>query len=350
MLQLSRILGWCQRSLFPALEETIGPLSPRLKRLVMVIELVSLEEQVMPPSYGGRGRPQSDRRALARAFIAKAVLNLSDTRSLIDYLCESPTTRRICGWNRRGEIPSEATFSRAFSEFAASDLPQRLHEALIRRWESDRLVGHISRDATAIKAREKPLRRRTKPKRKRGKNRRIFKQVHEMTIEEMLDELPKHCDVGRKYNSKGRMEQWAGYSLHVDWADGEIPISCILTSASMHDSQAAIPLARISDQRVTNLYDLMDAAYDDALIREHSIALNHVPIIDRNPRGKPRPRFDPAEAKRFTLRASAERGFSRIKDSFGARFIRVRGHPKVFAHLMFGILALTVEQLLRAAA
>jgi len=350
LLQLSRILGWCQRSLFPALEETIGPLSPRLKRLVMVIELVSLEEQVMPPSYGGRGRPQSDRRALARAFIAKAVLNLLDTRSLIDYLCESPTTRRICGWNRRGEIPSEATFSRAFAEFAASDLPQRLHEAVIGRWESDRLVGHISRDATAIKAREKPLSRRGKPKRKQGKNRRIYKQCHEMTLDEMLDDLPKHCDVGRKYNSKGRMEQWAGYSLHVDWADGEIPISCILTSASVHDSQAAIPLAEISAQRVSSLYDLMDAAYDDSLIREHSIALNHVPIIDHNPRGKTKRHFDPAEALRFTLRASAERGFSRIKDSFGARFIRVRGHPKVFTHLMFGILALTVEQLLRAAA
>ena len=349
MLQLSRILGWCQRSLFPALEETIGPLSPRLQRLVMVIELVALEEQVMPPLYGGRGRPQSDRRALARAFIAKVVLNLSDTRSLIDYLCESPTTRRICGWSRRGEIPSEATFSRAFAEFSDTDLPQRLHEAVIRRWESDRLVGHISRDATSIEAREKPLSRRAKPKRKQGRDRRIFKQFHEMTLQEMLDDLPKHCDVGRKYNSKGRMEQWAGYSLHIDWADGEIPISCILTSASVHDSQAAIPLAEISARRVTSLYDLMDAAYDDALIREHSIALKHVPIIDHNPRGKAKHHFDPATARRFTLRASAERGFSRIKDSFGARFIRVRGHPKVFAHLMFGILALTVEQLLRAA-
>jgi hypothetical protein len=316
----------------------------------MVIELVSIEEHVMAPSFGGHGRPQSDRRSLARAFMAKAVLNLPDTRSLIDYLHESPAVRRLCGWSRRGEIPSEATFSRAFAEFAATDLPQRLHEALIRHWESDRLVGHISRDATAIKAREKPMSKRAKPKRKQGKNKRIFKQLHEMTLEEMMDDLPKHCDVGRKYNSKGRMEQWAGYSLHVDWADGEIPISCILTSASMHDSQAAIPLAEISARRVTSLYDLMDAAYDDALIREHSIALNHVPIIDHNPGGKTKRLFDPAKAKRFTLRASAERGFSRVKDSFGARFVRVRGHPKVFAHLMFGILALTAEQLLRAAA
>lgn len=349
MYQLSRFQSLCQRSLFPFLEEAVGPLSKKLQRLVMVIEMVPLEEHVRRSSFG-RGRPQSDRRALARAFIAKAVLNLIDTRSLIDYLHESPATRRLCGWSRCGEIPSEATFSRAFAEFADTELAQRLHEALIERWESDRLVGHVSRDATAIKAREKPLSKRAKPKRKQGKNKRIYKQRHEMTLDEMLDDLPKHCDVGRKHNSKGRMEQWTGYSLHVDWADGEIPISCILTSASMHDSQAAIPLAEISARRVTNLYDLMDAAYDDGLIREHSIALNHVPIIDHNPRGKAKNQFDPAKAQRFTLRASAERGFSRIKDSFGARFIRVRGHPKVFAHLMFGILALTAEQLLRAAA
>ena len=326
----------------------MGPLSKKMERLVAIIEMLPLDEHVRMSSFG-RGRPRSDRQSLACSFIAKATLNLTDTRSLIDYLHESPTARRLCGWTRRGEIPSEATFSRAFAEFAATELPQRLHQALIERFESNRLVGHLSRDATAIKAREKPCSRRGKAKRKRGQDRRISKQFHDWTLDEMIDDLPKQCDVGRKYNSKGRMEQWAGYSFHVDWADGEIPISCLLTSASMHDSQAAIPLARISTQRVTNLYDLMDAAYDDTMIREHSIALNHVPIIDHNPRGKEKQRFDPATARRFTLRASAERGFSRLKESFGGRFVRVRGHPKVLAHLMFGMLALTVDQLLRAA-
>lgn len=43
----------------------------------------------------------------------------------------------------------------AFS--AASELPGRGHEALIKRTHEVRLVGHISRDNTAIEAREKPL-------------------------------------------------------------------------------------------------------------------------------------------------------------------------------------------------
>jgi hypothetical protein len=49
-------------------------------------------------------------------------------------------------------VPSEATFSRAFAEFAASALPSRLHAALIQETHKDRLVGHISRDSTVCPA------------------------------------------------------------------------------------------------------------------------------------------------------------------------------------------------------
>ena len=37
----------------------------------------------------------------------------------------------------------------------------------------------------------------------------------------------------------------------------------------------------------------------------------------------------------------------RLKDEFGASHLRVRGAVKVMAHLMFGVLALTVDQWLR---
>ena len=42
-----------------------------------------------------------------------------------------------------------------------------------------------------------------------------------------------------------------------------------------------------------------------------------------------------------------ERVNARLKDEFGGKQIRVRGAVKVMAHLMFGILALTVDQWLR---
>jgi hypothetical protein len=114
----------------------------------------------------------------------------------------------------------------------------------------------------------------------------LERQAKGMSLPQMIEELPKHCNVGAKKNSKGYQESWIGYKLHIDAADGGIPISCILTAASLHDSQAALPLAEMSRGRVTNLYDVMDSAYDAATIREHGEKLGHVPLIDINPRSK----------------------------------------------------------------
>jgi hypothetical protein len=70
-------------------------------------------------------------------------------------------------------------------------------------------------------------------------------------------------------------------------SDGDIPITCLLTCASLHDSQVAIPLATLTAGRVTTLYDLMDSAYDAPEVAQRSHALGHVPIIDKNPRSAP---------------------------------------------------------------
>ena len=105
-----------------------------------------------------------------------------------------------------------------------------------------------------------------------------------MSLDEMLTELPKLCNHGAKKNAKGFQTTWQGYKLHIDTADCGVPLSAILTSASIHDSQVAIPLAMMTAGRVTNLYDLMDSAYDAREIHQTSERLGHVPIIDVNPR------------------------------------------------------------------
>jgi hypothetical protein len=220
------------------------------------------------------------------------------TRVLRDRLASDIQLRRLCGWESKNEIPSESTFSRAFAEFAESKLAERIHAALIARTQRDKLVGHISRNSTKIEAREKPVKKeaekRPKEERKRGRPKkgeerpkepsRLERQAAGMELEARLEHLPKDCDVGTKRNSQGRQESWTGYKLHIDAADGGIPISCVLSSASTHDSQVAIALATMTNQRVTSLYDLMDSAYDAPQIREHSCSLGHVTIIDINTR------------------------------------------------------------------
>src|ERR1039457_5960345 len=126
-----------------------------------------------------------------------------------------------------------------------------------------------------------------------------------------------------------------------DVADGQIPISCLLTSASLHDSQAALPLAEMTAQRVTSLYDLMDRGYESHQILQRSEKLGHVPIIDRQKHGGQKVEMDLHRAVRFRERTAVERVYARLKEEFGGQSVRVRGAAKVMAHLMFGILALT---------
>ncbi|MFN0106668.1 MAG: hypothetical protein ACKV2U_31810, partial [Bryobacteraceae bacterium] len=63
----------------------------------------------------------------------------------------------------------------------------------------------------------------------------------------------------------------------------------------------------------------------------------------------PVPELCPAKRERFKIRTMSERVNARLKDEFGASQIRVRGAAKVMAHLMFGVVALTVDQWLRRA-
>ena len=159
--------------------------------------------------------------------------------------------------------------------------------------------------------------------------------------------MPTRCDVGTKINAKGHKTSWTGYKLHIDSIDGDIPVSAVLSSASLHDSQVAIPLAQMTAGRIISLYDLMDSAYDAPQINAYSTALDHVPIIDTNPRRGEKKEMDPAQAVRFRNRTTAERVNSNLKDNYGRRFVRVRGAAKVMTHLMFGLIAITATQLFR---
>jgi hypothetical protein len=359
---LSNIWNHIQKQLFPWLEQILDPLSEKEKEFVQIVSLLNLPNHVKIFDWRGFGRKKESRLNIAKAFIAKAVFNFETTELLIEYLISCKNIRILCGWDFAYEVPSPSTFSRAFEEFAKHGLPQKIHEAMITTHCGQKLAGHISRDATAIEVREKPVKKETseavsKPKGKRGRPRkdevpppkpakRVELQVTR-SLEENLKDLPKDCNVGTKKNSKGYKETWIGYKLHVDCIDGGIPISAILSSASLHDSQAAIPLAQISSKRVINLYDLMDAAYDSPEIHIYSMLLGHVPIIDNNPRRGEKILMDPATKSRFGERSSAERFNSNLKDNYGGRTIRVKGHAKVMAHLMFGIISITAMQIFR---
>jgi hypothetical protein len=357
---LSTIWNTIQWVLFPWLEEELDPLTEKQKQCVAVMELLNPALFMAKFEWSGNGRKPKGRLALFKAFIAKAVHDFPTNELLMEHLTASTNLRRLCGWENRHEIPSLATFSRAFAQFAQSGVLSTIHEAMIRGQYGQKIAGHVSRDSTAIEAREKPVKKEPKPlkpKQKRGRPKKDEKREPKQptrlelqpdrSLEENMADLPQACDIGTKKNSKGHCEHWIGYKFHVDVVDGEIPVSFILTSASVHDSQVAIPLAQITAGRVTNLYDLMDAAYDADPIRQYSRKLGHVPLIDSNPRRGEKAPVDPASETRYGQRTSVERVFSMLKDNHGGKNIRIRGAQKVMAHLMFGMLVITATQLFR---
>ena len=372
-----------QGYLFPWLREEVDPMTEALGRLVTTLDVIGLEAFVPEPPRGA-GRPPDDRRALARAFVAKAVLGVPTTTALIERLDVDKSLRRILGWERRAQVPSEATFSRAFAEFAQGDLPDKMHAALIERSLGGRIVGVIARDATEIEAREKPVKTEPNDKKEesaaarwRSADAQARTPAQGRATAKTRADAPRTADHAEPRSDARRsahrvrcrlQEEQQGLQGNLDrlqTASGcrlrQIPVSCVLTSASVHDSQVAIPLMTMTGARVSYLYDLMDAAYDAAAIHDHSKALGHAPIIDRNFRAQHEAKAEWAkEVERmklihmpdpddviFNFRTLAERVNARLKDEFGARSVRVRGAIKVKCHLMFGVVALAVDQILR---
>jgi hypothetical protein len=356
-----------QGELIGLVEQDYTGLTPKLEQIIRAFEFTQIELAVYRDrGYGqgrGAGQPEADRCALACAFLAKAVLDLKTTRALIDRLQADSKLRRLCGFDLRFALPSESTFSRAFEGFAASELLQRVHARMIKDTLGDQLIGHISRDSTAIDARESiakqdktevsPAKPKGKPGRpKKGEVRPTpepspLERQREQTLEQMLFELDTACATGTKKNAQGYKISWKGYKLHLDTACCGVPISAVLTGANVHDSRVALPLSRISAQRVDACYELMDAAYCSTVIREDIQAAGRVPLIDHNPRQGEKREFAPHEAQRYKTRSGAERCNARLKDEFGARHVQVRGHAKVMCHLMLGVVALCADQFTR---
>lgn len=300
LMSITELHDQIETEILPAWERELGePLTLKLRQVVRLLETVRIEEHVAPPRRTGRGRFPCDRRLLARAFLVKAIYNLPTTKHLLELLQTQPMLRRIVGWPHRQAVPSASTFSRAYHTFAQANLGDTVHPALVGTYIGDRLIGHIRRDATEIDARERPARKPKPPPRppqKRGRPRKgeerptpeptRLERQQPQTIEEALAELPTACDRGCKRDADGQIHRWKGYKAHLDTADGGLPVTVVTTSASLHDSQVAIPMARRTAQRVTSLYDLMDAAYDARAIAQVSEELGHRPIIARNGRGK----------------------------------------------------------------
>lgn len=368
-ITLSPFWNNINHTLFPRLEDQLGELTEEYKKFIVILELVRIEEFIRSSQFRD-GRPPKDRAPMARAYLAKIFFKIPYTKHLIERLKLDRQLRKICGWDFDVSVPKKSQFSRVFKEFASYALPEKAHDALIEVFYKDQLVGHVVKDSTPLEAYEKPLKKdsvenrilakRNKRKAKlSGELTRRQKQLQEKDVTKMIDDLPKSCDKGMKKSAQGYTTIWKGYKLHAAVDDNCVPLAVIVTSASLNDCEVAIPLASKIHTKVRNCYDLMDAAYDHPEIKEHSLSLGHVPIIDKCPSGKAQKaekekekerkkilNVKTAEDLRYKERFSKERFNAVYKDYSVTRSILYRGHEKVSCHVMFGVLTITASMLI----
>jgi hypothetical protein len=309
-----------------------------------------------------RGRIPFANEPIMRAFFARSFFRIATIEGLRNRLLNDPNLRIICGF--LDGVPSAPTFSRRIAEFCSRPLMTQTLNSMIEDYQKGRLVGHINRDSTAIPVRETPVNKKAdemplkKTKQKRGRPRKgEIRPVKELSTIELqvgrsarnsLSKLQKDCAWGCKKNSQGKVSYWKGYKLHLDVTDIGLPITAIVTGANVHDSQAAIPMEKLTEKKVRHLYSLMDAAYDAKPISDYIQSRDRIPLIDPNKRkGLDQRTFDPAEKFRYKIRTTVERANAHLKDWLISSQIFVRGFEKVSFLLMSAVVCLAALKILQ---
>ncbi|MBE7541585.1 MAG: hypothetical protein HS123_04355 [Solibacteraceae bacterium] len=245
-----------QQHLFPRLEAELGTLSPQLQLLSAVINLIPSSPPSMlrrAPTLPTRPRSHRPRHRLPRQGRPQPPHHPPAHRPPQDRLPSAAsaagTAPPPCPTNPNSPAPSPCS--------PTPSCPSNSTPPLIASTQKDRLIGHIARDSTAIEARErvpealleqndKTKARQTKrkkgplPKAKAAERGTASSASAARKLDTMLANLLPQCDIGAKRNS--RVTTIIGAATNPPRRRRRpVPISALLTSASVHDSQTAIP-------------------------------------------------------------------------------------------------------------
>ncbi|GHV21405.1 hypothetical protein FACS189494_06740 [Spirochaetia bacterium] len=263
----------------------------------------------------------------------------------------------LCGFDK---VPGKATFSRYFSELAGTDFLRETLDTMVKKAHGNTIVLHVSRDSTAIEAREKAVAKKAEKKEKKRRGRpkkdetrlpppenKLEKQVKQ-TAAESIKELDTDCAYGCKKNSHGNVYFRKGYKLHLDVSDSGFPLNAVVTGANVHDNRLAIPMEKMPEEKVRSCYSLMDAGYDAKVISGFIESRGRVPVIDPNKRkNNERPPPDPAKKERYNFRTGVERANGYLKDSLLPAKIFVKGITKISFVLMGAVVCLAALRTLQ---
>jgi hypothetical protein len=297
-------------------------------------------------------------------MILKLMYQLLTIRQTLQLLQENGNLRMIVEID---SVPSEASMSRLSRQVQKIVDPQEIHERLINLYqqETGRIIGHLSIDSTIVEAREKPIKatqQRKRPK-KRGRKRkgsieeaeyRALKakkaqQLAQYLVESpevSISELEKRCSLTAKQNSQGRRQWFIGYKAHMACDDFGVPVAYTVTGACVHDTQAAIPLMKLTQKNFDFLYALMDKGYVSTDIEAYVQMIGRRAIIaQRSYRGRPPPQMDPPTALRYEVRTTVERTNGELKDGYLPVKLYRKGEQARY-DISLAILLITIKKVL----
>jgi hypothetical protein len=297
-------------------------------------------------------------------MVLKLLYQQLTVRQTLQLLKENENLRMIVEID---SVPSEATMSRLSRQVEKIVNPNMLHERIIGLYQeaSGRIIGHLSIDSTVIEAREKPIKatqQRKKPK-KRGRKKkgspeedeyraRKIKEEQQLaqylveSPEISISELEKRCSLTAKQNSQGRRQWFIGYKAHMACDDFGVPVAYTVTGACVHDTQAAIPLMKLTQKNFDFLYALMDKGYVSTDIEAYVQMIGRRAIIaQRSYRGRPPPQMDPPTALRYEVRTTVERTNGELKDGYLPVKLYRKGEQARY-DISLAILLITIKKVL----
>ena len=262
-----------------------------------------------------RGAPRElNYGAMIYSLIARVVERIPTIKLLVKRLGQDPFFRFDCGFLLSDDVPSESSYSRMIAAISETDALAAIQDVLVAQAIQEGFITEesLAIDATHFEARDKaiasPQKEKPAPK-KRGRKSKSerdawlaeqkaqeeAKTLYEKEMIHLLDEsadtlvreMPIAPKWGIKKNSDGKNTFWFGQKAHLAVStESQYIISGLMSSGSLNDGKAAIPLLKQIEKRMPGRFraGIMDKGYDYKPIYEQLRRMKLHAVIAYNPR------------------------------------------------------------------
>jgi transposase len=255
--------------------------------------------------------------AMIYALVIRIVERIPTIKDLVKRLRQDFLFHLECGFLFSDRIPSEASFSRFVKKLSESTALEDVQQTLLLQAIQEGFIidDVVAIDATHFESRDQSTPNEKKPKaepKKRGRKSKAEqeafqkekqkqdeqKTIYEKSIETQLDvdletlrtSVPIEPNWGIKKNSEGKNTFWFGFKAHLGvGAKSQYILQGLMSSASLNDGKAAIPLLKGVQERLPSLriqYGTLDAGYDYEAIYKQLHRMGAHGIIAYNQRNE----------------------------------------------------------------